>query len=62
MVNAMIINFQGTHCSGCFYTKSNAQNVLVEKFGFTQNFDVWTQLVLGIRYLDISLGYCNILV
>ncbi|KAJ6642033.1 hypothetical protein Bhyg_06979 [Pseudolycoriella hygida] len=47
----------GTHCSGCFYKKSKAQNVLVEKFGFTQNFDVWTQLVLGIRYLDISLGF-----
>lgn len=46
----------GTHCSGCFHTKSNVRSILLKKFGFVQNFDIWTQLVFGIRYLDISIG------
>lgn len=47
----------GTHCSGCYDPKlSNSRSVLLKKFGYVQNFDVWSQLVLGIRYLDISIG------
>lgn len=48
----------GTHCSGCNHgrTKDN-HSILIQKFGITQNFDVWMQLVFGIRYLDISVGY-----
>lgn len=29
----------------------------MKKYGLSQNFDVWTQLVLGVRYLDFSIGY-----
>ncbi|KAH8302873.1 hypothetical protein KR044_011452, partial [Drosophila immigrans] len=47
----------GTHASGSFidsYGKtkpSDFQNYLM-----AQHFDVWSQLVLGIRYLDLSVG------
>lgn len=47
----------GTHCSGCYFNRSNARGTIVKKYGCTQNFDVWTQLVMGIRYLDISVGH-----
>lgn len=47
----------GTHCSGCFDSRSEGTySLLLKKFGFVQNFDVWTQLVFGIRYLDLSIG------
>lgn len=47
----------GTHCSACHEQRgANGRAVLLKKFGFVQNFDVWTQLVFGIRYLDISIG------
>lgn len=47
----------GTHCSGCYDRRSKAsRSILLKKFGFLQNFDVWSQLVFGIRYLDISVG------
>jgi hypothetical protein len=46
----------GTHCSGCYVTKSNRRNNVLAKIGFTQNFDVAMQLLLGIRYLDFSIG------
>lgn len=47
----------GTHCSGCYDRRSKiSRSILLKKFGFLQNFDIWTQLVFGIRYLDISVG------
>ena len=47
----------GTHCSGCYDRRTKAsRSILLKKFGFVQNFDIWTQLVLGARYLDISVG------
>lgn len=47
----------GTHCSSCYPSKFNNQNILLKKLGFLQNFDIWTQLVFGIRYLELSIGY-----
>lgn len=48
----------GTHCSGCYDRRTGAsRSILLKKFGFVQNFDIWTQLVFGVRYLDISIGY-----
>lgn len=49
----------GTHCSGCFHGRMYTKSVLLKRFGYVQNFDVWTQLVFGIRYLDFSIGYDN---
>lgn len=46
----------GTHCSGCYHHHPNIDSFLVRRFGFVQSFDVWTQLVLGIRFLDFSVG------
>lgn len=47
----------GTHCSGCYDRRTKTtRSILLKKFGFVQNFDIWTQLVFGIRYLDISIG------
>lgn len=46
----------GTHCAGCYANKSTGRSALLRKYGYTQNFDVWTQLVMGVRYLDISVG------
>lgn len=46
----------GTHCSGCFHGRTYTKSVLLKRFGYVQNFDVWTQLVFGIRYLDFSIG------
>lgn len=48
----------GTHCSGCYDRRTRtSRSILLKKFGFVQNFDVWTQLVFGVRYLDISIGW-----
>ena len=44
----------GTHCSGCYMTRENARDN--KEKGFLQNFDVWSQLVFGVRYLDFSIG------
>lgn len=47
----------GTHCSACYSNKAHhTRSLLLKRFGFVQNFDIWTQLVFGIRYLDISVG------
>lgn len=46
----------GTHCSGCYNNQTHVKSILLKKFGYVQNFDIWTQLVFGIRYLDISIG------
>lgn len=50
------IVFPGTHCSGCYYSRQGVRSILLRKFGYVQNFDIWTQLALGIRYLDFSIG------
>lgn len=42
----------GSHASGCFISDEDTSTL--KKFSVTQNFDVWTQLVFGIRYLDIT--------
>uniref|UniRef100_A0A182ISQ1 Phosphatidylinositol-specific phospholipase C X domain-containing protein n=1 Tax=Anopheles atroparvus TaxID=41427 RepID=A0A182ISQ1_ANOAO len=47
----------GTHCSGCYQTRTNAGNVVLKKIGFRQSLDIWSQLVFGVRYLDFSVGY-----
>lgn len=47
----------GSHCSGCYGHAKDSRNTLVKRFGIVQNFDIWMQLVFGIRYLDISVGY-----
>lgn len=44
----------GTHCSGCYMTRENAKNRMLRQKGFSQNFDVWHQLVFGVRYLEFS--------
>lgn len=44
-----------THCSGCYMTRDNAKDSNLRDHGFTQNFDIWHQLVLGIRHLDFSI-------
>ncbi|XP_053687337.1 uncharacterized protein LOC128736863 [Sabethes cyaneus] len=47
----------GTHCSACYQTKANINNVFLKRVGFRQDLDIWTQLVFGIRYLDFSVGF-----
>ncbi|CAD7082251.1 unnamed protein product [Hermetia illucens] len=47
----------GTHASGCYYNITKKGSWKMEKFYHTQNYDVWTQLVFGVRFLDLSLGY-----
>lgn len=48
----------GTHCSACYLTRSNGRRNNLKSLGaFRQNFDVWQQLLMGIRYLDFSVGY-----
>lgn len=45
----------GTHNSGCFDNGLRFESV--NKFIITQDTDVWTQMVYGIRYLDLRIGY-----
>ncbi|GAB0098208.1 uncharacterized protein DMENIID0001_139190 [Sergentomyia squamirostris] len=47
----------GTHCSACYVNETKSMTQLLRRFVFTQDFDVWTQLVFGVRYLDVSIGY-----
>ncbi|KAF4533074.1 hypothetical protein B566_EDAN002637, partial [Ephemera danica] len=49
----------GTHNSGCFYGGEEAltRADTVARFVFTQDEDVWEQLVWGARYIDIRVGY-----
>lgn len=42
----------GSHASGAFTNDTDTSTL--KRFSVTQNFDVWTQLVFGVRYLDIS--------
>lgn len=45
----------GTHCSGCYMTRDNVKDKSLRKTGFLQNFDVWHQLMFGVRQLDFSI-------
>lgn len=51
----------GTHSSGSYnYEKKNAKasNYLVLKdYAFSQSMDVYSQLVFGIRFIDLKIGY-----
>lgn len=46
----------GTHCSGCYRYSFGGDSTLLQRFGYLQSFDIWTQLIFGIRYLDITVG------
>lgn len=47
----------GSHCAACHVTKSNVKNGLLKKVGFLQSFNIWQQMVLGVRYFDFSVGF-----
>uniref|UniRef100_A0A336KCN0 CSON007042 protein n=1 Tax=Culicoides sonorensis TaxID=179676 RepID=A0A336KCN0_CULSO len=47
----------GSHCSACYVTKSNVKNNLLKQVGFLQNLNIWQQMVFGVRYFDLSIGY-----
>lgn len=47
----------GTHNSGCYPHKNLSRRRIYQRYLLTQDRDVWTQLVHGIRYLDIRVGY-----
>lgn len=44
----------GTHASGAF--NYNQKSNLIKDYAFSQHLDVWSQLVFGIRFLDMSIG------
>ncbi|XP_012232583.1 PI-PLC X domain-containing protein 3 isoform X2 [Linepithema humile] len=47
----------GTHNSGCYKHGDSTRQDAFQQYLMTQDRDVWTQLVHGIRYLDIRVGY-----
>lgn len=47
----------GTKCSACYMTRSNSKRRNLRRNNFKQNFNVWQQLVFGVRYLEFSMGY-----
>ncbi|XP_074098536.1 PI-PLC X domain-containing protein 1 [Cotesia typhae] len=47
----------GTHNSGCYKHEDLTRKDAFQKYLLTQDRDVWTQLVHGIRYLDIRVGH-----
>lgn len=48
----------GTHASAAYVANlTKTKSVLVKDYVVAQHFDVWSQLVFGIRYLDFSIGY-----
>ncbi|XP_044737909.1 PI-PLC X domain-containing protein 1 isoform X2 [Chrysoperla carnea] len=48
----------GTHNSGCFYKGSQLnRRDTFQRYILTQDRDIWSQLVHGIRYLDFRVGY-----
>lgn len=55
--------YLGSHCSGAYisnqYYDKNAIKThhSMEEYTLTQYLDIWSQLVFGIRYLDLSIGY-----
>ncbi|XP_013107454.2 uncharacterized protein LOC106087092 [Stomoxys calcitrans] len=47
----------GTHASGAYLTNYGAtKSIFIKEHAISQYFDVWSQLVFGIRYLDLSIG------
>ena len=40
----------------CFLQRSDAINI-IQKFSICQDEDVWTQLLFGVRYLDLRVSY-----
>ncbi|XP_073843071.1 uncharacterized protein [Musca autumnalis] len=47
----------GTHASGAYLTNYGAtKSMLIKEHAISQYFDIWSQLVFGIRYLDLSIG------
>ncbi|GLV43982.1 Phosphatidylinositol-specific phospholipase C X domain containing [Carabus blaptoides fortunei] len=51
----------GTHNSGCYDLNPDADVKIkaLDKYLYNQDKDIWTQLVFGIRYLDVRIGYYN---
>ncbi|XP_039486158.1 uncharacterized protein LOC120448289 [Drosophila santomea] len=50
----------GTHASGAVLgSSSKSDSILVRDYLVAQQLDVWSQLVFGIRYLDLSIGFKN---
>jgi len=47
----------GTHNSGCYKHGDLTRRDAMQQYSLTQDRNVWTQLVHGIRYLDIRVGY-----
>lgn len=47
----------GTHNSGSYKHDVLTRRDAYQRYLFTQDRDVWTQLVHGIRYLDLRVGY-----
>ncbi|KAF3424207.1 hypothetical protein E2986_02265, partial [Frieseomelitta varia] len=47
----------GTHNSGCYKHGDLTRRDAFQRYLLTQDRDVWTQLVHGVRYLDIRVGY-----
>ncbi|XP_012273724.1 PI-PLC X domain-containing protein 1 [Orussus abietinus] len=47
----------GTHNSGCYKHGDLTRRDAFQRYLLTQDRDVWTQLIHGIRYLDIRVGY-----
>lgn len=48
----------GTHNSGSYNSDDSVlKGEGFHRFVFTQDHDIWTQLVFGIRYLDFRIGY-----
>lgn len=45
----------GTHNSGC-YEQGLSLSPGLARFLFTQDHDVYTQLVFGVRYIDLRIG------
>ncbi|XP_028895405.2 uncharacterized protein LOC105211107 [Zeugodacus cucurbitae] len=51
----------GTHASAAYVANlTKTKSVLVKDYVVAQHFDVWSQLVFGIRYLDFSIGFDKI--
>ncbi|XP_067647321.1 PI-PLC X domain-containing protein 1 [Eurosta solidaginis] len=48
----------GTHASAAYVTNlTKTKSVLVKDYVIAQRMDVWSQLVFGVRYLDLSIGF-----
>uniref|UniRef100_A0A1B0A2E1 Phosphatidylinositol-specific phospholipase C X domain-containing protein n=1 Tax=Glossina pallidipes TaxID=7398 RepID=A0A1B0A2E1_GLOPL len=48
----------GTHASGAYITDYiKTKSFFIKDYAASLHFDVWSQLVFGIRYLDLSIGY-----